>query len=48
MTDIQTAAHGAVAGDITDAITALENADTVQTNAGWTTDFPAVPADLTS
>jgi hypothetical protein len=48
MTDIQTAAHDAVAGDTTDAITALENADTVQTNAGWATDFPAVPADLTS
>ena len=48
MTDIQTAAHDAVAGDTTDAITALENADTVQTNAGWATDFSAARSDLES
>ena len=48
VTDLQTAANDAVAGDIPDAITALDNAETVQTNAGWATDFPAVPANLTS
>jgi hypothetical protein len=48
VTDLQTAANDAVAGDIGDAITALENAETVQTNAGWATDFPAVPANLTN
>lgn len=48
VTDIQTAANDAVAGDTTDAVTALENAETVQTNAGWATDFPAVPANLTN
>jgi hypothetical protein len=47
MTDIQTAVHDALAGDTTDAITALQNADAVQTSAGWATDFPAVPANLT-
>jgi hypothetical protein len=47
VTDLQTAANDAVAGNITGAITALNNANTVQTGAGWATDFPAVPANLT-
>jgi hypothetical protein len=48
MNDLQTAAHDAEANDIPGAIAALENAETIQQNAGWGTDFPAVPADLTS
>jgi hypothetical protein len=47
VTDIETAAQDAVAGDYSDASTALTNAQTVQDGAGWATDFPAVPADLT-
>jgi hypothetical protein len=48
MSDYATAARDALAGDTTDAGIALQNAVTIQTNAGWATDFPAVPANLTS
>jgi hypothetical protein len=47
MSDYAAAARDALAEN-PNAITELEAAETIQTNAGWGTDFPAVPADLTS
>ena len=47
MSDYATAAKDALAEN-PNAITELEAAETIQTNAGWATDFPAVPADLMS
>jgi len=47
-TDLGIAARDAVADNDADASMALEAADAAQAAGGWDTDFPAVPADLTS
>ena len=46
MTNLQTGIRDVLAGDDSDAEAAFEAADTAQTAGGWSTDFPAVPANL--
>jgi hypothetical protein len=46
MSDYAAAAQDALANN-PNALNELEAASTIQTNAGWGTDFPAVPANLT-
>jgi hypothetical protein len=48
LNDYRTAAQDALANNPVGALTALSNANTVQNNAGWATDFPAVPSHLTN
>jgi hypothetical protein len=46
MSDYSAAAQDALTGN-PNAPIELQAASTIQTNAGWATDFPAVPANLT-
>jgi hypothetical protein len=46
MSDYSAAAQDALAHSPS-TLTELEAAETIQSNAGWGTDFPAVPANLT-
>jgi hypothetical protein len=46
MSDYSAAARDALANN-PNALNELEAASAIQTNAGWGTDFPAVPANLT-
>ena len=46
MSDYSAAAQDALANN-PNAFNELQAASTIQTNAGWGTDFPAVPANLT-